>query len=411
MKIVIVNEGVGYPPNRGNWLRTLNLILPLARRHDLTYLCRGDRDPEVTARARTFYAQQGIRAVISNDHPAENRGLSFYGRLGANLLSPLPYSIAAHRSAAVRRQIRRIASEEKVDLWQFESLPYADTLHGTAERSIVMAHNVESLIWQRLYEIESQPHKRWYIGHQWRKYERYEKRALRGAHRVVAVSDEDAALMRQRFGVRDAAVVDNGVDVAFFAEGVDRAAANPREILFLGSLDWRPNLDSIDLLLHSILPQVMSAEPAARLCIVGRNPSQALVRRVQGYPHVELHADVPDVRPYLARAGVLAVPLRIGGGSRLKIIEAIAAGLPVVSTRIGCEGLLFTAGRDLTVVGSEMEMSAALVESIRHPARGVAMARSGKTVIDAHYDWSRLADRLEAVWHGCVAGEPAAAIA
>jgi glycosyltransferase involved in cell wall biosynthesis len=409
MKVVVVNEGVGYPPNRGNWLRTLNLLLPLASRHDLTYLCRGDRDPRASEQARAFYAEHGIRAIITGDHPYENRGPAFYARLAANLLSPLPYSIAAHRSSEVRRQIRRIAREEKVDVWQFESLSYADTLFGTAARVIVMAHNVESLIWQRLHETEASVARRWYIGHQWRKYERFEGRVLRGASRVVAVSEEDAALMQRRFGVVNAAVVDNGVDVDYFATSGDRAAADPREILFLGSLDWRPNIDAIDLLLTSIMPQVVAAEPGARLSIVGRNPSPALVRRVEADPHAELHANVPDVRPYLARAGVLAVPLRIGGGSRLKILEAIAAGLPVVSTRVGCEGLVFTAGRDLAVVESETEMAAALVANIRDPGPGVTMTRSGKTVIDAHYRWTRLADRLESVWESCLAGEAATA--
>ena len=408
MKVVIVNEGVGYPPNRGNWLRTLNLVLPLAARHDLTYLCRGDRDPAASERARAFYAEQGIRAIITRDHPPENRGAMFYGRLAANLLSPLPYSIAAHRSDAVRREIRRLAATEQVDLWQFESLSYADTLLGTSARTLVMAHNVESLIWERLHQTERRAHRRWYIGHQWRKYERFEGKVLRGASRVVAVSDEDAALMRQRFGVAEPAVVDNGVDLEYFA-GADRRAADPKRILFLGSLDWHPNLDSIDILLGSIMPKVVAAEPGARLSIVGRNPPPALVKRIEADPNAELHANVPDVRPYLAGAGVLAVPLRIGGGSRLKILEAVAAGLPVVSTRIGSEGLVFTPDQDLVVVEDETRMATALIENIRNPERAAAMARHGRSVIEAHYGWRRLADRLEAVWERTRAALPSPA--
>jgi glycosyltransferase involved in cell wall biosynthesis len=107
---------------------------------------------------------------------------------------------------------------------------------------------------------------------------------------------------------------------------------------------------------------------------------------------------VPDVRPFLAGAGALAVPLRIGGGSRLKILEAIAAGLPVVSTRVGCEGLRFTPGRDLSVVESPADMPDALVECIRNPGRAAAMAANGRAVINQHYDWSGLAARLERVW-------------
>jgi polysaccharide biosynthesis protein PslH len=398
LKVVIVNEGLGYPPKGGNWLRTLNLMLPLARRHEITYVCRGSKDEKAEQIARSFYAENGIGIRICGEPPAEKKGPVFYARLLANMASHLPYSIASHRNQDVRSEIRRLATSESIDLFQFESLGYADALAGTGARTMVMAHNVESLIWERLYQTERQPLKRWFIGHQLRKYERYERAVMHGASRVVAVSREDAALLEKRFGVSGAAVVDNGVDVKYFASSANARRPDPRQILFLGSLDWRPNLDAIDVLLTRVMPEVLAAEPGAHLSIVGRNPSPALIRRVQREPNVDLHADVEDVRPYLARSAVMAVPLRIGGGSRLKILEAIAAGVPVVSTRIGCEGLIFEAGRDLSVVESEDQMAAALVETIRNPARAAEMVRSGRTVIDAHYDWSQLADRLEQIW-------------
>ena len=398
MKVVIVNEGLGYPPKGGNWLRTLNLMLPLARRHEITYVCRGARDDRAEEVARSFYDANGIRLRICGEPHGDKKGISFYAGVAANLASPLPYSIASHRSQAVRNEIRRLADSENIDLFQFEALGYADALVGTRARTIVTAHNVESLIWERLYQNERHPLKRWFIRHQFAKYERYERLVLQRASRVVAVSHDDAALLKERFGVPDSAVVDNGVDVKYFAPGAATRRPDPKQILFLGSLDWRPNLDGIDVLLARVMPQVLAAEPDAHLSIVGRNPPEALVRRIRREPNVELHADVEDVRPYLARSAVMAVPLRIGGGSRLKILESIASGLPVVSTRIGCEGLIFESGRDLSVVESEDQMAAALVETIRNPARAAEMVRRGRTVIDAHYDWSRLADRLEQVW-------------
>jgi glycosyltransferase involved in cell wall biosynthesis len=398
LKIVIVNEGVGYPPTGGNWLRTLNLMLPLARRHEITYVCRGAKDEQDEQIARSFYAENGIRIRICGEPPADKNGPSFYARLAANLASRFPYSIASHRSQSVRSEIRRLANSENIDIFQFEALGYADALAGTGARTIVMAHNVESLIWERLHKTERQRVKRWFIRDQLRKYERYERAVMQDASRVVAVSREDAALLRERFGVSNPAVVDNGVDVNYFASISVTRRPDPKQILFLGSLDWRPNLDAIDVLLGRVMPQVLAAEPDAHLAIVGRKPSPALVRRLRREPNVELHADVEDVRPYLARSAVMAVPLRIGGGSRLKILEAIASGLPVVSTRIGCEGLIFEPGRDLSVVESEDHMAAALVETIRNPARAAEMVRSGRTVIDSHYDWSQLADRLERVW-------------
>jgi glycosyltransferase involved in cell wall biosynthesis len=301
----------------------------------------------------------------------------------------------------MREVVRSYAASNTVDLWQIEWTPYVATLppHATGRR-LLIAHNVDSLIWQRYYETESHTLKRFYIRQQWRKFERFERRVFAEVDRVVAVSPEDAALVRGRFGVETVDVVENGVDVAYF-DNV-RGGGKAEVILFLGSLDWRPNLDAVRLLLDEIFPAVRRAEPSARLCLVGRNAPDWLAQRVAHTANAELHANVADVRPYLAESGVLAVPLRIGGGSRLKILEALAAGLPVVSTRIGAEGLELRPDKDLIVVEGVKEMAAALVESIRHPERVRIMAQQGREVIRARYDWETLADKLERVWEKCV---------
>jgi glycosyltransferase involved in cell wall biosynthesis len=160
----------------------------------------------------------------------------------------------------------------------------------------------------------------------------------------------------------------------------------------------------VRLLLERVMPAVRSAEPSAGLVLVGRQPPEWLRRAAAECPGVELHADVPDVRPFLAGAGLLAVPLRVGGGSRLKILEALASGLPVVSTRVGAEGLELEAGRHLTVVESIDGMAAALVEAVRSPGRMREQAEAGRAAVVRRYDWDLLAERLDAVWRDC-AGE------
>ncbi len=328
--------------------------------------------------------------------PAKS-GPAFYGRLAANLLSPLPYSVATHRSSLLDQAIRDLATRDKVDLWQAEWTPYAESLRGLGPvRRLIMAHNVESQIWKRYQENETNPLKRWYIGHQWRKFEDFERRVFREADHVVAVSQEDATLIRDHFGARHVDVVENGVDTTYFQPGPSER--DPGQILFLGSLDWRPNLDAVDQLLATVFPAVRAQEPSARLCLVGRNPPEALHRRVQATPGVELHANVPDVRPYLARSAVMIVPLRICGGSRLKILEAFAAGLPVVSTRVGAEGLRVQNGIQLTVVEHMDGMAGEIVASLRNPESVLARANRGRRLVEEEYDWEILADRLEEVW-------------
>jgi glycosyltransferase involved in cell wall biosynthesis len=176
----------------------------------------------------------------------------------------------------------------------------------------------------------------------------------------------------------------------------------PNHILFLGSLDWRPNLDAVMLLLDQIFPKVREAEPSARLSLVGRNPPDWLESLIQGRPGVSLHANVPDVRPYLARCGILAVPLRIGGGSRLKILEALACETPVVSTRIGAEGLHLQSGQDLQVTEGIEDMAGSLIRFIRNPQAAQAQARSGRRCVLERYDWDILTEKLEQAWLSCV---------
>lgn len=404
LRVVMVDEELPYPPNSGKRIRTLNLTLRLARRHRLTYVCHRNPDADEAKQAADFFASHGIETrVVERAVPAKS-GPRFYLRLAANLLSPLPYSAAIHKSRALRSALAEIARTQRVDVWHCEWTPYAETLCDIAtDRRVIMAHNVESVIWQRYHETESNPLRRWYIGRQWRKFQRFERRVLGAAECTVAVSDTDARRLRENFGVSRVAVVENGVDTTYFQPQARRR--RPDRILFLGSLDWRPNLDGVNCLLERVFPAVRAAEPAASLCLVGRNPPEALRRQVAALPGVELHANVPDVRPYLADCGMLVVPLRIGGGSRLKILEALASGTPVVSTRIGAEGLRLEAGQDLTVVEEIGDLRKALIAAIRRPHVLQAESERGREKVLEHYDWDRLAEQLEQVWRQC-ASEP-----
>ncbi len=202
--------------------------------------------------------------------------------------------------------------------------------------------------------------------------------------------------MRDWFGQPNVDVVENGIDRAFY-EAV-RPERDPNQVLFLGALDWRPNFDGVGVFLERVFPEVRRQHPSARLVVVGRNPPAGLRERIEAVPGTELHADVADVRPYLGRSGVMAVPLRIGGGSRLKILEALATGLPVVSTRVGAEGLTLEPERDLIVVEGVEEMAAGLLRCLREPSIGLAMAEHGRRVVLERYDWDALALKLEDVW-------------
>jgi glycosyltransferase involved in cell wall biosynthesis len=341
---------------------------------------------------------------LVHDPVPHKAGLAFYGRLFANLFAAGPYSVTSHQSEYMRRAVRELATKQPIDVWQLEWTGYLSAIdRALPGPRVVIAHNVDTLIWQRYYENEKNFARRMFLKTQWRKFRRFEERAFREATRVVAVSEEDAQLIRRDFGQPNVDVVDNGIDRAFFESVAEQR--DPNSILFLGALDWRPNQDAIDLLLDKIFPRVRILEPNAKLVIVGRNPPVQLAERAMRTPGVTLHANVVDVRHYLGSAGVMAVPLRIGGGSRLKILEALACGLPVVSTRVGAEGLLLAPGVDY-VQAEEDAMADALVHAVRHPMEMQALAAHGRQFVLDVYDWGVLATKLESAWMKAAIGNP-----
>jgi glycosyltransferase involved in cell wall biosynthesis len=396
MHIAILDEELPYPMTSGKRIRTFNLLRRLAGRHRLTFVCHRNADVDEARAAEKHFREIGIETIVVDRAIPSKSGLQFFARLAGNLLSPLPYSVATHASRELTRAVLELASRKSVDLWHCEWTPYAETMKSLAGVCwLVMAHNLESLIWQRMTENENHPARRWYIRKQWQKFERFESWAYSTADRVIAVTENDAHLMRTRFGATQVDVVDNGVDTSYFIPS--DSPRDPKCLLFLGSLDWRPNLDAVTVLLNSIMPQVRTKEPDARLLIVGRNPPSWLEERARE-AGIELCANVPDVRPYIAQAGILVVPLRIGGGSRLKILEALSSGTPVVSTRIGAEGLNLQNGQHLEIVDQVEEMAQALVSGIRQPQQLRLQANSGREQVLQHYDWTSLAERLEQVW-------------
>ncbi|MGL4551223.1 MAG: glycosyltransferase family 4 protein [Gemmataceae bacterium] len=406
MRIAIVDGDLCYPATSGKRLRSLNLLLPLAGRHRIACVMRGHGDAAENAACREFLGDHGVEAHVIDDPIPKKKGVGFYARLAANLTSPVPYSVASHRSEQFAAAVRSFASGREIDVWGVDWSGYLYAVAGLPGPVVLQAHNVDSLIWERYHDTARGAMKRWYVRRQWKKFERFEGDAFRRVSRVVFVSDADHRLARDRFGITNGTVVDNGVDVAGF--GSVRPAPGSRSILYLGSLDWRPNLDAVELLLAEIFPRVRAALPESKLVIVGRKPPEGLVRRAAATPGVELRADVPDVKPYLAAAGVMAVPLRVGGGSRLKILEALACGLPVVSTAVGAEGLHLTAGDDYALADTPAAMADALVRALTRPGEAFAQAARGQEAVAGRYDWSALAAKLERVWESVGAAEGAA---
>ena len=410
LRVVIVDEELPYPATSGKRIRILNLARHLSRHHHITFLCHRNGHPHEEAEAEEHLRACGIETLlVDRCGPARfsNAGsTAFPIKVGLNTLSSLPFSVQWNRCPNLQRAVRKYAREHAVDIWQCEWAPYATTFLASEEAPwVMMAHDIQSLIWERHYRAERNWGKRRYIKRQWRRYCRYERRVFSTAACTITVSDQDAERAAADFGAQRTSVVENGVDVAHYQQTDLASRGSPRrleDILFLGNLEWRPNLDAVRLLLDEVFPRVIAKVPAARLIIVGRRPPRWLVRRCCRARNVELHPDVADVRPLLRQCGMMAVPLRFASGSRLKILEALATGMPVVSTGVGAEGLRLRPGEHFARADTIEEMAEVVVALIRDPGPANAMARAGQQVVEQHYDWRVLARKMEAAWQELV---------
>jgi glycosyltransferase involved in cell wall biosynthesis len=266
---------------------------------------------------------------------------------------------------------------------------------------VIVAHNVESMIWSRRAKMAGDPLGRWFFGMQAKRMEDFERAQMPRAAKLIAVSDADAVTFRQ-WGVQ-CVTVDNGVDLEFYSPDANQEVAD--RILFLASLDWFPNIDALDHFIAEILPVIRRASPQATLRIVGRRLNAADAARFAKNAGVEVIGEVDDVREELRHASVVVVPLRIGGGSRLKILEALAAGKAVVATTIGAEGLAVEDGVHLRIADGADPFSRATCELLRDESQRRALGRSGRALVEARYGWDALATQMQSVWQAAAGAQ------
>ena len=287
----------------------------------------------------------GLRVDTLPWQETSRESLRFYGELAANLFSARPFNVAKDFDPRLRRRAQELLREESFDLLICDFVQMAANAIGLdGPPKLLFQHNVEAEIFERHAATDRGVLRRNYMALQARKMRRFEGQAGHEFDTVIAVSDRDRKQYAQRYGWSHVEIIDTAVDVEFFQP--DDTPVDPDLVTFVGSMDWLPNVDGVEFLARDIWPRVRAARPSARLQIVGRHPVGE-VRQLDGMNGIEVTGGVPDVRPFYAKSAVVVVPLRIGGGTRIKIYEAMAMARPVVSTPLGAEGLSFDEGQHI----------------------------------------------------------------
>jgi polysaccharide biosynthesis protein PslH len=390
MRILWIKTELLHPVDKGGRIRTYQMLRALSRHHQVTYLCLDDGSGAADAieRAREYASE----IVVVPFCPAPKGSAAFFFGLLLNLFSPLPYAIARYRSQALRHRIKQLAVGADLVVCDFLT-PSLNVPDGLPAPIVLFQHNVEATIWERYVAVPQNPLRRAYFRLQWRRMRRHEAAECRRFEHVVAVSALDAEVLRSEYAVSSVGFVPTGVDLEYFLPRVQELR-NGREIVFVGSMDWMPNDDGIRWFAAEVFSRLRERVADVRLFVVGRSPTARLRELAARDPAIEVTGTVDDVRPYLERAALSVVPLRIGGGTRLKIYEAMAMGVPVVSTSIGAEGLPLRKGEHLLVADTPEEQMSAICCLLDDPARASRLADNALRYVQEHCGWDAVAERF-----------------
>lgn len=394
MKILFVALMPPYPLTHGQRMRHWALLRALAAQGHRTTLAAFDAPDSAEGLARVKEVCERVEYVPLPE--TARQGRNAWARL-RTVAGRVPHGAWKYRSAPMAKLLASLLRGGEFDavicneIYAYINLPQPCPAPLVLDKS-----DVTSLILRRYVDCERNPALRMYGRLEYRKLRAWERGACGAATHVVACSEVDARQLRELCPGAAVSVVPNVIDMEAYLPG---GREEENTLLYCGSMDWYPNKDAVRYFLSEIMPALRQAVPGVRLTVTGTRPSAEFVRRFDPEGRVEFTGRVPDVRPIIARCAVSIVPLRIGSGTRLKILEAAAMGRAVVSTRLGAEGLDLVDGAEIKLADTPEEFARAVADLLADPGRRAAMGMAARRRVAAQYSQQSLEAALEPVLH------------
>jgi glycosyltransferase involved in cell wall biosynthesis len=393
MRILWVKADKLLPVQNGGNIRTYHVLRHLSARHELTFYSYYGGVPDLEYEHELQRQLPGAVTLCTGKRELTGvvRGLDYVAHLNTHA----PYAVSRFAYAPVQKQIQSWFREGRFDVAVCDFLDAAVNFPGCLNiPSVLFQHNVESEIWRRHADTADNPAKKMIYGMEFRKMLSYERAAVCKFQHVIAVSENDRALMARWVDGDRITVVPTGVDLAQYRPAATQSNTATPLITFVGAMDWEPNVDGVEYFCSEVWPTIKAEVPHARFRIVGRNPD----RRVQKWASdsIEVTGRVPSVVEHLHESAVVIVPLRIGGGTRLKIYEAMATAKAVVSTTIGAEGLDVHHGRDIMLADDPRSFAQAVIILLRDGALRQRYEQAAAETA-ARYDWPAIGEHFSEV--------------
>lgn len=393
MKILWVKAGGLVPLDLGGRIRSFQMMKALARKHSITFFTyyqqhAGDQHKQL----ENLFDRVICFPLLMPDSGTVGDRLGY----ARNLFTWSPYALNKYRDRSVARRLRNLVLTEMYDVL------IADFCVGgvnfpwnVGQTKILFTHNAEADIWRQQYQMASNPLWKLVTWREWKTMLRQESAYAQRADHIFTVSQHDKDYFSRFVPADKITPISTGVDTEYFHPSDEPEDTNT--IVFTGAMDWKPNEDAVLYFATEILPRLTLKLPDLTFLIVGRNPSDRVKALATADPRIRVTGRVDDVRPYLRRATVCVVPLRIGSGTRMKIFEAMACGKAVVSTSIGAQGLPVTDGRDVELSDDPEQFAAKAFELCVNRARRTELGRQARNVVAQKHGWQAIADEISAV--------------
>jgi sugar transferase (PEP-CTERM/EpsH1 system associated) len=384
MNILFLSQRVPEPPNKGDKIRSHHLARRLARRHSvhLAFLLDGREEEEDAGAAKAWAASARWRVR----GPVESAARSVWSAVRGR-----PMTCGYFRSGALANEVDALLAREKFDVAVAYCSSMAGYLEGFAGPKVLDLVDVDSEKWKQYAGHSGFPKSAVYDCEH-RLLRRYEKRLLQEFDRVIVISPAEREQLARFAEVANVAVISNGVDADAWRGPESREAA--RDLVFVGALDYFANEDGVMHFVRDIFPAIRARRPEARIKIVGRKPGPS-IRALAAIEGVDVIGDVEDVRPHVWGSRVFVAPLRIAQGLQNKVLEAMAANVPVVATPAAVRGIQGKAGEHYCIADSAQRFAGEVIRLLEEPARAAAIARQARALVAARYTWESAAQEFE----------------
>jgi len=392
MKVLLLTQVLPYPPDSGPKVKTWNVLKYLAQHHEVTLVSfvRGGQSEHAR------HLEQYCQAVYTV--PMERGAIRDAWHMSRSFLTGQPFMMLRDDRKAMRDLIERLSAERHFDVVHADQLNMAQyAVRVPRTFKVLDAHNALWLLYKRLAAMMEPDPKKWLLERDWRLLKRYEGRVVRSFDAVLAVTEEDKVALLEAASVeREITVIPIAVDTEEIRLVTRRPEAN--HILHIGTMYWPPNIDGIWWFLREAYPLIRRQRPDVVFDVVGSRPPRRLRALSGDGTGVNVTGYVVDPTPYLEQAGVFIVPLRAGGGMRVKILNALAQGIPIVSTTLGAEGIAVTPGKDILIGDTSEEFAAAVLSLLNDRHLAAQMAQRGRQTVVQIYDYQRACRCLDEIY-------------